>query len=349
MTVFNKEIKIGNFLIAEDSDAFVIAEAGVNHQGNIEIAKKLIDIAAESGANAVKFQAFKTEELILRGVPKAPYQLKTTDAEGSQFEMLKKLEINREKIIELKKYCERRDIIFLITPFDEMSLEELDEIDIAAYKIASTDLTNLLFLNKVAKKKKPIILSTGMSYLAEVEMALGEIHPYNKDVVLLQCTANYPVKDNEVNLNVIPRYKSFFNMLVGYSDHSVGIGATPYAVAMGARVVEKHFTVDKSMEGPDHKASLDPYELREFIKEIRRVRKYLGVSHKLPSISELETRKSLQKNLVAARDIKKGELFSEDTLIAKRTGGIGISPLYYKDVTGKYASRDFRKDEIIEI
>jgi N,N'-diacetyllegionaminate synthase len=345
---FNKVIKINDFVISENSKVFIIAEAGVNHGGDINFAKRQIELAKKYGADAVKFQAFKTENVILRDVKKAPYQTKTTEARESQFEMIKKLEISKEEIALLKNYCQKLRITFLITPFDEGTLDQLDDLHLSAYKISSTDITNLPFLKKVAKKAKPIILSTGMTYLGEVKVALEEIYPFNKDVILLQCSANYPIKDEEANLNVIHTFKHNFDILVGYSDHSVGVGAAPYAVAMGAKVIEKHFTLNKNLNGPDHKASLNPEELAKMIKEIRRVEIFLGKSEKKPTLSERGTRKALQKCLVAKDGIKKGELFTQDNIIGKRTGGIGISPLFYNSLLGKKASRDYIKDKIIK-
>jgi N,N'-diacetyllegionaminate synthase len=345
---FKRTIYINNKIVSDDSPVFIIAEAGVNHGGDMNIAKKLIDVASDAGADAVKFQAFKTEHLILQNVKKAPYQQKTTAKDESQYNMLKKLEVTKEQNLELIEYCRQKDIIFLTTPFDEYSLDELDSVELPAYKVASTDTTNLPFLRKMAMKDKPIILSTGMSYLSEVRMALEEIYKYNQDVILLQCTANYPIKDDEANLNVINTYKDNFDILIGYSDHSVGIGASPYAVPMGAKVVEKHFTLSKDDDGPDHAASLTPEELKEYVKTIRKVEKYLGTSIKKPSLDELKTRASLQKSLVAARDLKKDNIFSENDLIAKRTGGTGISPIYFHDIIGKTITKDYNKDDIID-
>lgn len=345
---FNPEITIGNKRIADDSSAFIIAEAGVNHGGNMDLAKKLIDIACESGADAVKFQAFRTEHLILTDVDKAPYQKQTTEANEGQYEMLKKLELQQEHYQDLMEYCAEKNIIFLITPFDETSLKELETIGVAAYKIASTDTTNLPFLKKVAQTGKPIILSTGMCYLDEVRLALEEIHAHNKDVILLQCTANYPIADEEANLNVIRTFQQEFDVIVGYSDHSVGIGAAPYAVPMGARVVEKHFTINKEDDGPDHLASLNPDELKAFVKTVRQIETYMGTDEKKPTDSEAQTRKSLQKCLVATRDIAKGQTLTEDDMVGKRTGGKGISPIHYKSLIGKAASRDYKPNDIIE-
>lgn len=345
---FNKSIRIGSSEISEDSSVFVIAEAGVNHNGDMNLARQLIDAAVKSGADAVKFQSFSTDHLILKGVEKAPYQIEATNTGGSQFDLLKNFEITKEQTKQLKDHCQSNGIVFLTTPFDEYSLCELDELNLPAYKIASTDITNLPFLKKVAKKQKPVILSTGMAYLSEVKMALNEICCFNKDVILLQCSANYPIKDDEVNLNVIKTYKDQFDILVGYSDHSVGVGAGPFAVISGAKVVEKHFTLDKKLEGPDHRMSLNPDELKLFVEQIRKAEKYLGSSNKAPTPSELKTRKSLQKYLVAAKAIQKGEIFSEDNLVAKRTGGIGVSPIHYENIVGRKVGRNYLANEVID-
>ncbi|MGD1844584.1 MAG: N-acetylneuraminate synthase [Salibacteraceae bacterium] len=349
MMHFERSFTLGKFPLSDDSPTFLIAEAGVNHGGDLEVARQLVDIAADAGANAVKFQAFRTKNLILSNVEKAPYQTQTTESSESQAEMLKRLELSQQHYRELKAYCENKNILFLITPFDEGSIEELESVGVEAYKVASTDTTNLPFLKKLAETGKPIILSTGMTYMEEVERALAEIHPINQKVILLQCTANYPIADEEANLNVIRTFQEKFDLLVGYSDHSVGVGAAPYAVPMGAKVVEKHFTLDKSLEGPDHLASLDPVELKQFVTEVRRIEKYLGSTVKQPTASEQKTRQSLQKCLVAKAPIAKGEAFSTENLVAKRTGGRGISPMRYYDVLGQTASRDFGVDDIIEL
>jgi len=345
---FNKEFLIENFSISMTSPTFVIAEAGVNHMGDMDAAKDLIDVALEAGADAVKFQTFKTENLILNNIPKAPYQTKTTNASETQYDMLKKLEVSGEQNYELKQYCLKQGIMFLTTPFDEESLLELDQLELPAYKVASTDTTNLPFLKKIAKKGKPIILSTGMSYLSEVSLALETIHQYNKDVILLQCTANYPIEDNEANLAVINTFRDNFDILLGYSDHSEGVGAAPFAVSMGAKVVEKHFTMNKNDIGPDHAASLSPSQLIDFIRTVRRVDTYMGSGIKEPSFSEQKTRKSLQKCIVASQDIKKGTQFSDDNLTAKRTGGVGISPIEVDKLIGVNSPKNYEKNEVIE-
>lgn len=344
---FEKEFYIENRRISADDPAFIIAEAGVNHNGDMELAKRLIDVAVEAGVDAVKFQSFKTADVILSNVTKAPYQKKTTDANESQYDMLKKLEVSYEQNRLLKEYCSANHIIFLSTPFEKKSLDELCSLDIAAIKIAATDITNIHFLRQIAQKGKPMILSAGMCYLEEVRMALQAIYPINRQVVLLQCTANYPIADGEANLNVIDTLKREFDILVGYSDHSEGIGASPYAVAKGAKVVEKHFTIDKTIAGPDQRASVTPQELKQLVGEIRKVEKYLGTGIKTPTCSEQFTRKSLQKCLVAATEIEKDTLFNENNVVAKRTNGEGISALYFDNVMGRRAKRHYFKDDII--
>lgn len=345
---FNKNIIISPKYISSSNNTFIIAEAGVNHNGDMNLAKRMIDVAAEAGADAVKFQTFKADQLILRGIEKAPYQKITTNSVETQYDMLKRLEVSKEQTVELMEYCKKQNIIFLSTPFEKTSLDELDELNVPAFKVAATDLTNIQFLRQVAEKGKPIILSAGMCYLEEVSHALEAIYPINKDVILLQCTANYPIQDEEANINVIRTFQETFDILVGYSDHSQGVGASPYAVSVGAKVIEKHFTLDKSMEGPDHKASVTPIELKQLVSDIRRVEKYLGDGIKMPSCSEQMTRKSLQKCLVASAEIRQGELFTESNIVAKRTNGIGISALYYDNIINKSANRNYDINDIIE-
>ena len=328
---------------------YIIAEAGVNHNGRIDLAKKLIDVASLAGADAVKFQAFKTEHLIIDNIKKAHYQKKNTDPTISQSEMLKSLELNLKDYKILKRYCESKKIEFLITPFDEESLIELESLNLNSYKIASTDATNIPFLKKVAKTGKKIILSTGMCYMSEVERAVESILHFNKNLVLMHCTANYPADNNEVNLNVLKSFNEKFDCTLGYSDHTIGFGASLYAIPMGAKYIEKHFTLNKKDSGPDHKASLSPEELKEYVSEIRKIEIFLGENEKKPTVSELDTRKSLQKCFVAKRHINKGELLNDDNIVAKRTGGIGISPLKYDIVFGTYAISDFHHNDIIKI
>lgn len=344
---FNDNVKIAGRSINSNSPVFIIAEAGVNHNGRMDMAKRLVDAACRAGADAVKFQAFRTEALILSNVSKAGYQVKNSGAGESQSEMLKKLELSADQNRTLKEYCRKKGILFLTTPFDEISLDELDALDLDAYKVASTDITNLLFLRKVARKGKPVILSTGMATMADVKKALAAVRPLNKRIVLLQCSANYPVADDEVNLRVLEAYRKQFGILVGYSDHTRGLGASPYAVAAGARVIEKHLTLDKNLPGPDHKASLDPSEFKELVREIRRVEQFLGSAQKDLTSSETANRKSLQKCLVAAVAVAAGEPLTVRNMIGKRTGGVGVSVSDYTQLIGRKASRNYAKDDII--
>lgn len=346
---FKSRVQIGTKHISQSDSVFIIAEAGVNHNGDLETAKIMVDEACAAGVDAIKFQSFKTEHLILRHTDKAPYQKITTSGQESQYEMLKHLEFGVEKMLVIKQYCEEKGILFLSTPFEEESLTELIELDISAIKIAATDLTNVKFLRQVARTEKPIILSAGMCYMDEVQVALEAIHPLNKNVILLQCTANYPIQNSEANINVIRTFQNQFDVLVGYSDHSVGIGASPYAVACGAKVIEKHFTLDKGLAGPDHKASVTPEELKKLVEEIRRVEQYLGNGKKAPSMSEQQTRCALQKCLVAKEVIIQGQAFTEKNVVAKRTNGRGISAIYYDDIIGKIAKKIYVKDDILEI
>lgn len=346
---FNKTINILDKKIDKKSPTFIIAEAGVNHNGDMSIAKRMVDVAVSCGVDAIKFQTFKADKLILRETAKAPYQTKTTDVNESQYDMLKKLEMSKEQTIDIMKYCQKKGIIFISTPFEKTSLDELDSLNVPAYKIAATDLTNIQYLRQVAEKGKPIILSAGMCYMEEVEKALEAIYPINKDVILLQCTANYPIKDTEANIGIVRTFQDNFDILVGYSDHSQGVGASPYAVALGAKVIEKHFTLDKSMEGPDQLASVTPEELKCLVDDIRRVESYIGKGVKMPTQSEQQTRKSLQKCLVAQADIKTGDIFTEDNIVAKRTDGVGISAIYYDDVIGQIATQDYHIDQIINL
>ncbi|MBO1224059.1 MAG: N-acetylneuraminate synthase [Candidatus Scalindua sediminis] len=342
-------IKIGNNVIGNCSPCFIIAEAGVNHNGDMEVAHKLIDAAAEANADAVKFQTFKTENLILDDIEKASYQKETTNAGESQTEMLKRLEIDKAFHVELFKYCEEKNILFLSTCYDEDSLNLLVELGVPAIKIASTDTTNLLFLEKVAKTKKPVILSTGMCSLSEIEQAYQCLKENGcKELALLKCTSNYPTDPKDVNLNAMVTMNNSFEAVIGFSDHTEGVGASPYAVAMGASIIEKHFTLDKRLEGPDHQASLSPDELLLWVKEIRKVEQMLGSSEILSTESEKEAKKALQKHLVSKIDLKKGDTVTRKSIAAKRTGGKGISALEFYNVLGATLTCDLSQDRPIE-
>jgi len=262
--------------------------------------------------------------------------------------MLKRLEMSIEHMKKLKVYTEKKGLIFLSTPFDIESMEELDAIGIDAYKISSTDATNIPFIRKIAQKGKPILLSTGMCDVDEVDQAIKEIEKYNSQLVLLQCTANYPIKDEEANLSIIRKFHEQYHVIVGYSDHSTGVGAAPYAVPLGVKVIEKHFTLDKNMEGPDHRASLDPFELKKLVSDIRKVEKYCGVmEEKIPTWEEQSTKKSLQKCIVASSVIFEGDIFTEKNLTCKRTGGKGISARFFDQLLGAKSKKDYNIDAII--
>lgn len=343
-----KSFSIGNRKFGSDYPCFIIAEAGVNHNGSLEIAKRLIDTAVEAEVDAVKFQTFKTEDVILTDIEKAPYQKGTTNATESQTEMLKKLETDEGFHVSLVEYCTEKNIIFLSTPYGEESLNLLMELDVPAIKIASTDTTNLLFLEQVGKKEKPVILSTGMCSLAEIEKAYRCLRENGcEQLALLKCTSNYPTDISEVNLRAMKTLENCFDAVIGFSDHTEGIGASPYAVAMGAKIVEKHFTLDKNMEGPDHQASLSPDELILWVEEIRKVEQMLGSREVFPTKSEKETKKALQKCLVSNVDVRKGDTITRRNIAAKRTGGKGISALEFYNVQGLKSTCHILKNQPI--
>lgn len=345
----SKSIRIGNKVIGEGHPCFIIAEAGVNHNGSLDLAKQLIDVAEEAGVDAVKFQTFKTEDLILSGIEKATYQKGTTNASETQTEMLKKLEIDKSFHVELVKYCEEKRVTFLSTCYEKGSLNLLMELGLPAIKIASTDTTNLQFLEQVAKTGKPVILSTGMSSQSEIEQAYRCLKENGcKELALLKCTSNYPTDPKEVNLRAMGTLKQSFNAIIGFSDHTEGLGASPYAVAMGAKIIEKHFTLDKNLEGPDHQASLSPDELILWVKEIRKVEQMLGNKEILPTKSEKETQKALQKCLVSNVDLKKGDTIARTNIAAKRTGGRGISASELYNVLGLELTRDISQNQPID-
>ena len=319
----------------------------MNHGGDLDLALRMIDVAVDAGADAVKFQAFRTQELILDNVEKAPYQ-KKSGGRQTQPDMLRSLELKEKHYHRLKKHCEEQGIEFLITPFDSVSLSELERVGVHAYKVASTDTTNLPFLRQIAALAKPMILSTGMTAMDEIRQVVSELTDLNGKIILLQCTANYPITPDEANLSVMTTYRQEFGLLVGYSDHTPGIGAAPYAVANGAVLVEKHFTIDKSASGPDHEASLDPTELKQCIAEIRMVERYMGQPEKVLMPCESATRKSLQKCLVAARNIPAGQTLCEGDLEAKRTGGEGLSPLECDSLLGRTTTRAIQENDIFQ-
>jgi len=332
------------------SKTFIVAEAGVNHNGSLEIAKKLIDAAKECGADAVKFQTFKAEKVVSKKSEKAEYQKQTTDPGESQFEMIKKLELDFNAHKELIKYCKEKEIQFLSSPFDLDSIDLLDELGLDTFKIPSGEIVNLPYLREIGKLNRKVILSTGMADLGEIEDALDILirsGTRKENITILHCNTEYPTPFEDVNLLAMLTIKQAFKVNVGYSDHTLGIEVPVAAVALGAALIEKHFTLDRNMEGPDHRASLEPNELKAMITAIRNVEKALGDGIKRPSISESKNKIIVRKSIVAKRKIRKGEIFTEENIAVKRPG-IGISPMRWDEVIGKVAKRDFEEDEMIE-
>lgn len=337
-------LKISDRCIEKEEPCFIIAEAGINHNGDINLAKELIDVAANARADAVKFQTFKAEKLVLQDTGKAEYQTKNTGSEESQYQMLKMLELTESNFEELKAYAVRKNIIFLSTPFDEESVDFLDSIGVPLFKIGSGDLTNLLLLRHIAKKNKPVILSTGMSTLGEIDEALCTLIKEGlSDIVILHCITSYPAKAEEANLNVIKTLRSCFKLPVGLSDHTLGINVSLAARALGACVIEKHFTLDKKLAGPDHGASLDPEELGALVRGIREIESALGNGIKRPTQEEEKIKKFVRKKLVTITDIPRGTIIVEEMLMPKRVGTEdGIDPRYLYSVLGKKALQNIK-------
>ena len=329
---------------------FIIAEAGVNHNGDLGIAKRLIDAAAKAGADAVKFQTFRAERMISRYAPKAEYQNRTTRKDESQLEMVKRLELDARAHGELIRHCRKRKIAFLSTPFDLDGIGLLHKLGLAIFKIPSGEITNLPYLRKIGGLGKRIILSTGMADLGEIEDALDALVKAGtpkRNITALHCNTEYPTPMEDVNLRAMLTMKEAFKIEVGYSDHTLGIEVPVAAAALGAKVIEKHFTLDRTMKGPDHKASLNPDELKTMVKAIRNIEKALGNGMKGPSLSEGKNKAIVRKSIVASRPIRKGEAFSAKNLTVKRPG-TGVSPMEWDCLLGKPAPRAFREDELIE-
>lgn len=327
----------------------VIAEAGVNHNGDLETAKRLAMVAKECGADIVKFQTAKLESLVSRFAPMAEYQKENTGKTESQMDMLKKLLLSYEEFIELHGYCEEIGIQFLSTPFDIESVEFLSSLQCSLWKIPSGEITNLPYLEKIGEKHQPIILSTGMSTLSEVHAAVDVLRDSGGgDITLLHCTTEYPAEYRTVNLRAMLTLKEEFNVAVGYSDHTAGIEVPIAAAALGAAVIEKHFTLDRNMEGPDHKASLEPAELKSMISSVRNIELSMGTGKKEPSEPEMPNINIARKSIIAKRFIAQGEILTKDNLTTKRPGN-GISPMKWYEVLGTKAVRDFKEDELIEL
>ena len=327
----------------------IIAEAGVNHNGSIQLAKKLIDKAVFSGADAVKFQTFKAKNVLSKNAPKADYQKQTTNLRESQFDMIKRLELDERAHQELIAYCKKANIMFLSTPFDLDSVDLLNELGLQIFKIPSGEITNLPYLRRIGSLCKEVILSTGMSDLKEIGEAikiLTNAGTLKENITVLHANTMYPTPMEDVNLRAILTIQNKFDVAVGYSDHTLGIEVDIAAVAMGATIIEKHFTLDKTMDGPDHKSSISPEELKAMVSSIRNIEKALGSSIKKPSKSEKPNITMARKSIVASKSIKKGELFTEKNITIKRPG-TGISPMKWDNILGKVAERDYQIDDLL--
>ena len=329
---------------------FIIAEAGVNHNGSLDMARKMVDAAVAAGADVVKFQTFKAEKMISSGAPKAGYQMEATGTDESQLEMVKELELDESAHQSLFRYCRDKGTIFLSSPFDLDSIALLNRLGMQIFKIPSGEITNLPYLRKLGGLKKKLIMSTGMADLGEIEdalLALMQSGTPPEDITVLHCNTEYPTSFEDVNLSAMLTIKAVFpGVNIGYSDHTVGIEVPIAAVALGASVIEKHFTLDKNMKGPDHKASLEPDELKAMVHAIRNIEKALGSGLKKPSPSELKNKLIARKSIFADRDICKGELFTEENLTVKRPS-TGISPMRWDEVIGQRASKEYKHDELI--
>lgn len=332
-----QSLTFANRSVGPGQACFIIAEAGVNHNGSLAMARQLVDVAVRAGADAIKFQTFRAESLVSSQAPKAEYQLQTTDAGESQLDMLRRLELSFEAFRELYAYCQQRGILFLSTPFDDASANFLDDLGVVAFKIPSGEVTNVPFLTHVARKGKPLIVSTGMAYLGEVETAVRTIVATgNRELVLLHCVSNYPAAPADINLRAMTTMGTAFEVPVGYSDHTMGDAVALAAVALGACVIEKHFTLDRTLPGPDHGASLEPQELCELIQGIRQVEAALGHGRKEPVASELSTAAVARKSLVAEQDIGAGTRLTEEHIGIKRPGN-GLPPVMLPYVLGRTA------------
>ena len=342
-----KHVEVESRKIGPGYPCLIIAEAGVNHNGDVGLARRLIDLAVEAGADAVKFQTFKAERLVTPDAPKADYQLQAAGGCESQFEMLRLLELSREDHLELFGYCRRNRVLFLSTPFDEETADLLEEIGVPAFKIPSGELTNLPLLAHVAGKGKPMIVSTGMSTMDEVKAAVHTIEDAgNPSLVLLHCVSAYPANPADVNLRAMHTMGREFNVPVGYSDHTLGIEVALAAAAMGACVIEKHFTLHRHLPGPDHRASLEPHELARLVRGVRIVEEALGHGRKVPAASETDTAAVARKSLVAARDIPGGAQLTEELITSKRPG-TGLPPAVRSQLLGRIAKEDISAGTVL--
>lgn len=336
-------------MIGPGERSFLIAEIGVNHNGSIATAKKMIDKALEANVDAVKFQTFFADDLVTKDSPQAKYQKENTKINQTQYQLLKRLGLTRTDFRELKEYCGKVGILFLSSPFSETAADLLDELGIEAFKIPSGEITNLPFLEHVSRKNKPIILSTGMATLEEVKEAVDVIeNAGGKEIVLLQCTSAYPAKPEHTNLRAMETMRSVFNYPVGFSDHTIGCEIAIASVAMGADVIEKHFTLDKNMEGPDHKASIDPGELQYLVKSIRKIEDAFGDGQKMPTADEIEIAELVRKSIIAKEDILADEEITRNKLIISRPGN-GLPPKSLHLIIGKKAKKEIKAGTLISM
>lgn len=342
-------IEIGNVIVGSQEPCFIIAEAGVNHNGSLDLALRLVDAAVDAGANAVKFQTFKSEKVVSAGAPKAEYQVASTGNSESQLEMVRRLELSYEAFGRIYDYCQRRGILFLSTPFDEESCDFLDGLGMSAFKIPSGEITNLPFLRHIALKGKPIIMSTGMSTMAEINDALACVDATgNKKVIVLHCVSCYPASPSSVNLRVLAAMRDSLRVDIGYSDHTLGIEIPLAAVALGACLIEKHFTLDRKLTGPDHQASLEPHELKAMVEGIRKVEASLGDGLKRPTEAELKTAQCARRSLVAACDMLAGTVIA-DEMVAILRPGTGLPPSMKPSVVGRRLLVDLREGELFSL
>ena len=341
-------MEIAGHAIGPGNAVFVIAETGVNHNGDSELARRLVDLAADAGADAIKFQTFKAEGVASAAAPKAAYQLETTDAGQSQLDMLRALELTPADHEMLQDHAGQRGIVFLSTPFDQESVDLLDRLDVPAFKLGSGEVTNLPFLEYVASKGRPLLLSTGMSYLEEVAAAVSTIQRAGcRDLALLHCVSNYPAAPKDINLRAMQTMTDAFQVPVGYSDHTPGIEVPLAAVALGACIIEKHFTLDRTLPGPDHRASIEPEELRALVDGVRAVESAMGDGIKAPTAAEEDTREIARRSLAAARTISEGTVLRAEMLTALRPG-TGIAPARLNEAVGRKTRRDLSAGYIIQ-
>ena len=339
------KVEFGNIYIGDGKKIFIIAEIGVNHNGDVNLAKKMIKEAAKSGANAVKFQTFIAKDMLTKHTKKAKYQEKNSKT-SLQMEMIEKLQLNKDDFFEISEYAKSNNVLFLSSPFDIKSVDLLDELDVPGFKVGSGEINNFELLESIERKDKPIILSTGMSTLDEIQETFDFIKNKNK-LIILHCITGYPSKFEDANLKFINTLKEKFKVPIGFSDHSPGIELAIAAVGLGACVIEKHFTLDKTLDGPDHQASLEPHEFKAMVDAIRNVEIAMGDGVRRISDSELEIKKVARKSIVAACDIPSGSTLSDGMLAIKRPG-TGIEPKYFKSLIGKKAKVDIKKDDLIK-